>query len=69
MNIPFDKSPITLRRISGRAIRLVAVHAALFALAYFIAFYIRNDFSISKSWLDVYLATVVGVVLVKVAVF
>ncbi len=69
MNIPLNRSPITLRRISSRAIRLVAVHAVLFALAYFVAFYTRSDFSISSSWLDVYLATVVGVVLVKVAVF
>ena len=69
MNIPLNRSPITLRRISTRAIRLVAVHAVLFALAYFIAFYTRSDFSISSSWLDVYLATVVGVVLVKVTVF
>jgi FlaA1/EpsC-like NDP-sugar epimerase len=69
MNIPLNRSPITLRRISSRAIRLVAVHAVLFALAYFVAFYTRNDFAISSSWLDVYLATVVGVVLVKVAVF
>ena len=69
MNIPLNRSPITLRRISTRAIRLVAVHAVLFALAYFIAFYTRNDFSISSEWLEVYLATVVGVVLVKVTVF
>ena len=69
MNIPLNRSPITLRRISTRAIRLVAVHAVLFALAYFIAFYTRNDFSISSEWLNVYLATVVGVVLVKVVVF
>ncbi len=69
MNIPLNRSPITLRRISVRAIRLVAVHAVLFALAYFVAFYTRNDFSISSEWLEVYLATVVGVVLVKVAVF
>ena len=48
MNIPLNRSPITLRRISTRAIRLVAVHAVLFALAYFIAFYTRNDFSISS---------------------
>ena len=69
MNIPLNRSPITLRRISARAIRLVAVHAVLFALAYFVAFYTRSDFSISSEWLEVYLATVVGVVLVKVAVF
>ena len=69
MNIPLNRSPITLRRISARAIRLVAVHAVLFAIAYFVAFYTVNDFAVSSSWLDVYLATVVGVVLVKVAVF
>ena len=69
MNIPLNRSPITLRRISARAIRLVAVHALLFAIAYFVAFYTVNDFAVSSSWLDVYLATVVGVVLVKVAVF
>jgi FlaA1/EpsC-like NDP-sugar epimerase len=69
MNIPTAKSPITFRRINRRVIRLVLVHAVLFAAAYFLAWFTRNDFTIQESWLKVYLATVVSVVAAKVVVF
>jgi FlaA1/EpsC-like NDP-sugar epimerase len=46
----------------------LAVHAAIFGAAYFLAFFVRNDFSVDD-WLPVFLATVGGVVAVKLAVF
>jgi FlaA1/EpsC-like NDP-sugar epimerase len=69
MNIPTAQSPIVLRRINRRVIRLAAVHALLFAAAYFLAWFTRNDFSVQDSWLKIYLSTVVGVVVAKVAIF
>jgi FlaA1/EpsC-like NDP-sugar epimerase len=44
------------------------LHAAIFAIAYFLAFFVRNDFKI-ESWLPIYLATVAGLIAVKLAVF
>ena len=69
MNIQASKSPITFRQINRRVIRLAFVHALLFAAAYFLAWFTRNDFTVQESWLRVYLSTVVGVVLAKVVVF
>jgi FlaA1/EpsC-like NDP-sugar epimerase len=59
----------TLRRFSKRAATLLVVHAAVFATAYFVAFYTRNDFTLDEQWLQTFAATVVGIVLVKLAVF
>jgi FlaA1/EpsC-like NDP-sugar epimerase len=56
------------RRINRRAITLIAVHAAIFAIAFFLAFFVRNDFKL-ESWLPTYLATVAGLIAVKLAVF
>jgi FlaA1/EpsC-like NDP-sugar epimerase len=58
-----------LRRLSRRAAVLLGVHAVVFAVAYFLAFYTRNDFTLQHEWLGNYAATVVGVVLVKLVVF
>ena len=58
-----------LRRLSRRAAVLLGVHAVVFAVAYFLAFYTRNDFTLQHEWLGDYAATVVGVVLVKLVVF
>jgi FlaA1/EpsC-like NDP-sugar epimerase len=66
MNIASQHSPF--RRLHRRAILLLVVHAAIFSLAYFLAFFIRNDFSFSD-WTPVFLATVGGVVTVKLVVF
>ncbi|MGI9178193.1 MAG: hypothetical protein ACR2IT_10100, partial [Pirellulales bacterium] len=65
MNIPVPKTAISFRRLNTRSLRLVAVHAAIFATGFFLAFFTRNDFSIDDSWLKVYGTTVAGVVLVK----
>ena len=69
MNIPTPKSPITFRRVNRRVIRLLLAHAALFAAAYFLAWFTRNDFSMQGSWPTVFLTTVLGVVLLKMVVF
>ena len=69
MNIQATKSPITFRRINRRVIRLAFLHALLFAAAYFLAWFTRNDFTVQESWLKIYLSTVAGVVLAKVTVF
>ena len=69
MNIPLPKSRPQFQRFSRRAAVLSLVHAAVFAAAYFLAFFTRNDFAFDSGWLPHYLATVVGVVLVKLFVF
>jgi FlaA1/EpsC-like NDP-sugar epimerase len=59
---------LPLRRVSRRALILAVVHAALFAAAYFFAFFIRNDFTTGE-WIATYWATVAGLVAVKLVVF
>ena len=66
MNFLAPRMPF--RRINRRAITLIAVHAAIFAIAFFLAFFVRNDFKL-ESWLPTYLATVGGLIAVKLAVF
>lgn len=56
-------------RFSRRAITLLAVHAVVFSTAYYLAFFTRSDFTFEGDWIQKYLATVVGVVLVKLAIF
>jgi hypothetical protein len=55
--------------VNARSLRLLAVHAAIFAAALFLAFFTRSDFSVESYWVDVYLRFVVGVVLVKLVIF
>jgi FlaA1/EpsC-like NDP-sugar epimerase len=69
MNLPLFKNRPSLHRFSRRVIALIAVHAVVFAMAYFLAFYVRNDFTIEGEWLQKYLTTVVGVVMVKLIIF
>ncbi|MFM7245235.1 MAG: polysaccharide biosynthesis protein [Planctomycetaceae bacterium] len=69
MNIPFSKPRLAFRRINPRALRLLAVHAVLFAAALFLAFFTRSDFTVESGWLDTYVAVVVGVVVVKLVNF
>jgi len=66
MNISAPRMPF--RRINRRAVTLLFVHAAIFAITYFLAFFIRNDFKFDD-WLQTYAATVGGVIAVKLAVF
>jgi FlaA1/EpsC-like NDP-sugar epimerase len=66
MNIPAPSMPF--RRINRRAVTLLLVHAPIFAITYFLAFFIRNDFKFGP-WLATYAATVGGVIAVKLVVF
>jgi FlaA1/EpsC-like NDP-sugar epimerase len=66
MNLATPTLPF--RRLHRRALTLLVVHAAIFVLTYFLAYLVRNDFSFAD-WLPVFLATVGGVVAVKLVVF
>jgi FlaA1/EpsC-like NDP-sugar epimerase len=48
---------------------LFCLHAAIFVVVFWFAFFIRNDFTVDAAWLSTYFATVAGVVAVKVAIF
>ena len=61
--------PAGLRRYNKKALVLLCLHAVIFTVVYWFAFFIRNDFSVDATWPSVYLATVGGVVVVKLAVF
>lgn len=69
MNIATPKTSVAFRRINRRVIRLLVAHVVLFTAAYFLAWFTRNDFTIQQPWFDTFLATVVGVVSIKVVVF
>jgi FlaA1/EpsC-like NDP-sugar epimerase len=58
-----------IRRMSRKAAALLVAYALLFAFAFFVAFFTRNDFSFEGRWLPVYLAAVGGVVVLKLIVF
>jgi FlaA1/EpsC-like NDP-sugar epimerase len=58
-----------IRRMSRRAAALLVAYAVLFAFAFFVAFFTRNDFSLAGNWLPMYLAAVGGVVVLKLIVF
>jgi FlaA1/EpsC-like NDP-sugar epimerase len=58
-----------IRRMSRKAASLLVAYAVLFAFAFFVAFFTRNDFSFAGSWFSVYLAAVGGVVVLKLIVF
>ena len=69
MNIPAPKTQLTLRQMSRRALILLAAHAVIFAVALFLSFLIRNDFSFNEDWVRDYGRVVAGVVLVKLVIF
>jgi FlaA1/EpsC-like NDP-sugar epimerase len=62
--------PVTdTRRFTRRAAILLGLHALAFAAVLAIAFFIRYDFELDRSWLETYSRTVLAVVAIKVAVF
>jgi len=69
MNLALPTRGPNLRRFSRRAAALLAVHAVVFAAAYFVAFFTRNDFTFEGQWFQQYAATVAAVVLVKLVIF
>jgi FlaA1/EpsC-like NDP-sugar epimerase len=62
-------NPHLFRRVNQKAVVLLCLHAAIFTLVYWFAFFVRNDFSVSADWGATYLATVAGVVAIKAAIF
>ena len=64
-----SSSRVPFRRLSRKSAVLLAVHAAIFAVAFFLAFYTRNDFSLHGTWFQTFAATVGGVVAIKLLIF
>ncbi len=69
MNLSLSPSRPRFHRFSRRAAVLLGVHAFVFATAYFLSFFTRNDFTFDAGWVETYLATVVAVVLIKLLIF
>lgn len=69
MNLSPPSRRPNLRRLSRRAAALLVVHAVVFAAAYFVAFFTRNDFAFDGGWFAHYMATVIGVIMVKLVIF
>ncbi|NDC63187.1 MAG: polysaccharide biosynthesis protein [Planctomycetia bacterium] len=69
--MPHDRAPhrVPLRRLSRKSAVLLAVHAAIFAIAFFLAFYTRNDFTVHGHWLETFAATVGAVIAIKLVIF
>jgi FlaA1/EpsC-like NDP-sugar epimerase len=64
----FLLSRIHVRQFNRRAILLACLHAGIFAVVYFLAFLIRNDFSFD-GWISTYLTTLGLLLAVKLPVF
>jgi FlaA1/EpsC-like NDP-sugar epimerase len=69
MNVPFSSPKVAIRKVNARALRLLSIHAAIFAIAFFLAYFVRTDFVIQSWWLQIYATWVIGVVAVKLSVF
>ena len=69
MNLSLPSSRLRFRKFSNRAVILLAVHAVVFGLAYFAAFFTRNDFQFESEWLQIFAITVGGVVAIKLVIF
>ena len=69
MNVSVPKASMSFRQMSRRALVLLAVHAIVFAASFFMAFFVRSDFTLDADWLEIYATTVLGVVAVKLVVF
>jgi FlaA1/EpsC-like NDP-sugar epimerase len=64
-----SRSHIPFRRLGRKSVVLLLVHAAIFALAFFLAFFTRSDFAINERWLATFFATVGGVIAIKLLIF
>ncbi|MFM8893483.1 MAG: polysaccharide biosynthesis protein [Planctomycetia bacterium] len=56
-------------RLNRRSLVLLGIHAVIFAVVFWFAFFIRRDFSVDREWLMVYAKTVFGVVLITAGIF
>ena len=69
MSLPEQGVHRLIRLVSRRTVIMLAVHAAVFTAAYFLAFFTRNDFKVDPGWFADYLVTVLAVVGVKLVIF
>ena len=60
---------VPLRQINKKALVLLVFHALLFAVVFCFAFFIRSDFSVSSTWTWLSPRTLLGVVVIKTAIF
>lgn len=60
---------VPLRRINKKALVLLVLHALLFAVVFCFAFFIRSDFSVGSTWTWLSPRTLLGVVVIKTAIF
>jgi FlaA1/EpsC-like NDP-sugar epimerase len=69
MSLLSSQPRVTLRRFSSKAAVLLAVHLAIFAIAFFSAFLTRYDFKFDLPWMETFVATVAMVLAVKGVIF
>ena len=60
---------VPLRQINKKALVLLVFHALLFAVVFCFAFFIRSDFSVGSTWKWLSPRTLLGVVVIKTAIF
>lgn len=60
---------VPLRRFNKKAVVLLCLHAVIFAVVFWFAFFIRHDFSVQPAWVSLSLRTILGVVVIKSAIF
>jgi FlaA1/EpsC-like NDP-sugar epimerase len=66
---PLTSPRVPLRRINKKALVLLVLHAVLFAVVFCFAFFIRSDFSVVSTWTWLSPRTLLGVVVIKTAIF
>ena len=66
---PLTSPHVPLRRINKKALVLLVLHALLFAVVFCFAFFIRSDFSLASTWTWLSPRTLLGVVVIKTAIF
>ena len=66
---PLTSPHVPLRRINKKALVLLVLHALLFAVVFCFAFFIRSDFSVGSTWTWLSPRTLLGVVVIKTAIF
>jgi FlaA1/EpsC-like NDP-sugar epimerase len=69
MTNTLDHQPKSKSRIAKKPVLLLCLHAVIFAVVFWFAFFIRNDFSVTADWLPTYFVTVAGVVAIKAGIF
>jgi FlaA1/EpsC-like NDP-sugar epimerase len=66
---PLTSPHMPLLQINKKALVLLVLHALLFAVVFCFAFFIRSDFSLGSTWTWLSPRTLLGVVVIKTAIF